>query len=459
MKQLATLLTTFCLLLGANLGHSQSLRVSDNGHYLIQEDGTPFFYLGDTAWELFHRLSKEEAELYLSNRAEKGFTVIQAVILAQLGGLTDPNANGDLPLIDSDPAKPNDAYFQHVDAIVNQAESLGLILGMLPTWGSYWSSLDPDGVIFSPENAETFGQYLGKRYKDKPIIWILGGDHNIHTEQEREIIEAMAKGLKAGDQGEHLITYHPRGPGMSSDYFHKEEWLDFQMFQSSHGGHDHDNGLFAARDYALTPAKPTLDGEPRYEQMPVGFYFQGVNRHDHFDDYDARQAAYWSILAGACGHTYGHNSIWQMYSSDRQPIIGAVVPWSAAIDHPGAFQMTHLKTLFEARSFHKLIPGEDFIKNGPMTGGGRIRSAIADDKSFAIIYTPRGESFTVDKGIFSAQRIKEIWYDPRYGISYPIHSGDTRAFQTYSPPTSGRGQDWILIIEDASLDMPLPGHH
>src|SRR5438874_1468575 len=105
------------------------LKVSDNHRFLVKDDGSPFFYLGDTAWELFHRLNREDAELYLRNRADKGFTVIQAVVLAEEDGLHDPNAYGQTPLIDDDPAKPNEAYFQHVDWIVNKAEELGLFIG------------------------------------------------------------------------------------------------------------------------------------------------------------------------------------------------------------------------------------------------------------------------------------------------------------------------------------------
>ena len=95
------------------------LKISENRRFIVREDGTPFFYLGDTGWELFHRLNREEATQYLTNRAQKGFTVIQAVVLAQLGGLTVPNPCGDLPLANGDPAKPNEAYFRHVDFIVN----------------------------------------------------------------------------------------------------------------------------------------------------------------------------------------------------------------------------------------------------------------------------------------------------------------------------------------------------
>ncbi len=97
------------------------LVVSENRRFLVFEDGTPFFYLGDTAWELFHRLDREQADYYLENRASLGFTVIQAVVLAEENGLIDPNPYGEVPLYDLDPARPNEAYFEHVDYIINRA--------------------------------------------------------------------------------------------------------------------------------------------------------------------------------------------------------------------------------------------------------------------------------------------------------------------------------------------------
>ncbi len=435
----------------------RKLRVGENHRYLKFENGEPFFYLGDTAWELIHRLNRDEANLYLGNRAEKGFTVIQTVILAQLGGLNVPNANGDLPLIDNDPAKPNEPYFKHVDYIVNRANELDMFVGLLPTWGSYWKQFGKKPpYVFNTENARDYGRFLGKRYRNSNVIWILGGDANINTTEERAVIEAMAKGLREGNDGNHLITYHPLGPGQSSDFLHDADWIDFNMFQSSHGGRDHDNGLFAEHDLSLNPLKPTLDGEPRYECIPVGFYFRNHDRLDCFDDYDARQAAYWSLLAGACGHTYGHNSIWQMWQPGRSPAIEADIPWHEAIDHPGSFQMKFVRRLFESRPFTLLLPAQSMIFDGPKTGGGKIRAALAQDGSFAFIYSPRGEQFTVDRRMIKGTRFREIWYNPRYGNSLVVHVTSSSTFQTYTPPTSGRGNDWILIIEDEAKKFPLP---
>ncbi|MFC1551415.1 glycoside hydrolase family 140 protein [Candidatus Latescibacterota bacterium] len=455
-KSIIGFAVVFVCVLALDITFAQSaekLKISDNHRFIVREDGTPFFYLGDTAWELFHRLDREEADIYLINRADKGFTVIQAVVLAERDGLDDPNPYGDLPLEDKNPEKPIEAYFSHVDYIVNKAEELGLTIGMLPTWGSYWSGNNP---VFTPENGYSFGKFLGNRYKNKPIIWILGGDQNVRNDNDRAIIEAMAAGLGDGDGGEHLITFHPRGPGLSSDFFHNAEWLDFNMYQSSHAAHDHDNGLFADNDYNLNPPKPTLDGEPRYETIPVGFYFDGFNRHDRFDDYDCRQAAYWSLLAGACGHTYGNNSVWQMYSEKHVGVINVIIPWNKALDHPGAFQMGIVRKLFESRPYQLLVPSTEIIKDGPSTGGGKIRAAVASDRSFAFIYSPRGEKFTIDKSMIRAEKYNEIWFDTRYGVSYVIHSPDTAGIQTYTPPTSGRGCDWIFILEDKNKNYTLP---
>lgn len=160
------------------------MKVSANGRFLVHDDGTPFFYLGDTAWELFHRLTLDEAERYLRDRAAKGFTVIQAVVLAEFDGLHTPNRNGDVPLIDDDPTRPNEAYFAHIDAVVDLAAGLGLYVGLLPTWGDKWNrkwGVGPE--IFTPENARVFGVFIGRRYASQPIIWIMGGDRPIESVQ------------------------------------------------------------------------------------------------------------------------------------------------------------------------------------------------------------------------------------------------------------------------------------
>src|SRR5690606_16902489 len=149
-------------------------------------------------------------------------------------------------------------------------------------------------------------------------------------------------------------------------------------------------------DRALEPARPTLDGEPRYESIPVGFYFRDADPLDRFDAFDVRRAAYWSLLAGAAGHTYGNNNVWQMWAPGREPVIHADTPWWEALDHPGAFQMGHVRRLFESRPFERLRPDQALIVDGPTAGGARVRAARAEDGSFAFIYSAMGRPFALD---------------------------------------------------------------
>lgn len=451
MKAKNHLFTSFILLLisiSCTCSYAQNLKVSDNQRFIVNEDGTPFFWLGDTAWELFHRLDREEAEKYLKNRADKGFTVIQAVVLAELDGLNTPNPYGDTPLIDNDPTQPDEAYFEHVDFIVNKAEELGLVMGMLPTWGDKFNKrwgVGPE--VFTPQNAYTYGEFLGRRYQDKPVVWILGGDRIPEEKEDFQIIRAMAKGLAAGDKGEHLITYHPMGGRNSSEFFHQDEWLDINMFQSGHGKKDIPNYKMTAGTYELTPVKPVLDGEPCYEDHPINW----KPENGWFDDTDVRQAAYWSMLAGAFGHTYGDHNIWQMWEPGREAVSSARTPWQQALDHPGSSQVGYMRQLFESRPFTTLQPDQTIFNDNH--SGAHVQAARGD--GFLIIYLPENKSIDINMGKISGKKVAAWWFDPRTGDS--VNIGELKNSGSYTFRTPNAQKDWVLLIDDASRNFPSPG--
>jgi len=429
------------------------VRVSDDHHYLIDQLGSPFFYLGDTAWELFHRLDRDEADVYLRDRVAKRFTVIQAVVLAEYGGLDVPNPYGHLPLAEKDPARPIEAYFEHVDHVVNRAEELGLVVGMLPTWGDKWNRKWGQGPeVFTPENAAAFGEFLGRRYKDKPILWILGGDRPVENDRQKSIIRAMAAGLRKGDDGRHLMTYHPMGGKTSADDFPDEGWLAFQMLQS---GHNYDNANYdrIAADYARKPTKPCLDGEPGYEDHPAGF--KAAN--GYLDDYDVRKAAYWATFAGACGHTYGCHDIWQFLGPGRPPVTAARTPWREAKDLPGAGQMRHLRALLESRPVLIRVPDQSLLASDPGRGTDHVQATRAGDGSYALIYSASGKPFRVDLDQLSGERLRASWYDPRKGTPVAIGTLPRGGKKEFRPPSQGKGHDWVLILDDEAKSYPEPG--
>lgn len=457
MKAIAS---TILFLLLALLSYSQaSLQVSANQRYLVKSDGTPFFWLGDTAWELFHRLNREEATDYLKNRADKKFNVIQAVALAELDGLNTPNAYGERPLVNNDPTTPNEAYFGHVDFIIDKAASLGLYIGLLPTWGD---KVFPDRwgkgpVIFNPENAKIYGKWLGTRYRNRSnIIWILGGDRNPRNEEDLAIWRAMAAGISEGVGGAEkaLMTFHPQPndlqDGGSSKWFHQDAWLDFNMFQT---GHCRENNVWDRIQvaYQKKPIKPVLDGETIYEDHPVCFNARDLGTSSA---YDVRKHAYLDVFAGACGHTYGCHDIWQMYDQGREPINGPHLSWKEAMDLPGAGQMQYLRILMESRPILDRIPDQTLLSNAR---GDHDRIQATRGKDYLMVYSSQGKSFTLNLAKISGKTLKVTWYNPRNGESKAGETIPNVGQKNFTPPSQGYGQDWVLILDDSSKNYSLVG--
>lgn len=438
------------------------LKVSENKRFIVFEDGTPFFYLGDTAWELFHRLNKEETERYLEDRRGKGFTVIQAVVLAELDGLNTPNAEGEVPLIENNPQKINEAYFSHVDWVIKKAEEKGMFIGLLPTWGDKWNKKWGVGpVIFTPENADVFGEILGKRYRNSPnIIWILGGDRNIEEKEHRDIITSMAAGVRKGDEGAHLITFHPQGGRGSAEFFHNEEWLNFNMRQNGHNPNF--TGVYenTLTDYNRSPVKPVMDGEPIYEDHPIEF---NATKYGHSTSADVRRPLYWNLFSGAFGHTYGHHSVWQMWQPGREPVNFPLMPWYEAINQPGAGQMIYGRRLMESRPFISRIPDDSVIVPDSVTtavpGAGRYRYVTTRDQNmtYAMIYAPVGRQFTVRMNVIGGEKVVAWWYNPRNGNAKKIGKYDNKGTRTFIPPDHGENLDWVLVLDDAGAGYKAPG--
>lgn len=423
------------------------LKVSDNGRYLEHKDGTPFLYLADTAWELFHRLNEQEVELYLEDRRAKGFTVIQAVILAELDGLNTPAANGEIPLIDDAIVNPNEKYFKWVDKVIRMAEAKGLYIGLLPTWGDKVDKQEGAGPeIFNPLYAGMYGAWLGKRYKNfKNIIWINGGDR-WGGDGNYAVWEALAKNIKKEDK-DHLMTFHPLGENSSSLWFHNSPWLDFNMAQTGHCQRSYEiyNRLIVA-DYNRIPVKPCMDGEPRYENHPL---CRGAAGKGWFDDADVRQAMYWSLFSGACGHTYGCHDVWQMLAPGRTPVGGARGDWKSSLDLPGACDIIHARSLMEAYNFTSCSPDQSIIIS-PDTGNDcKIVALKGDD--FAFVYFPDGQAARLNvSSVANGSAVMRKWMNPRTG---EISVTDTPAVNgevEITPPSSGRGNDWVLILEKAA---------
>ncbi|MCS7221079.1 MAG: DUF4038 domain-containing protein [Anaerolineae bacterium] len=412
------------------------IRVSEDGRHFVDAQGRPFFWLGDTAWPLFAQYSRADAEKYLENRAHKGFTVIQGV-LAWGGGTgfetkwPSPNYAGEMPWL-NDPARPNEAYFEHVDHLARFAAERGLILAMLPTWGYYVN----DVKMLNPDNARTYGRWLGERYRDQPnVVWVNGGDR-IPTGFE-EVYRALARGLREGDGGAHLITYHPCGWRSSSQFFHQEEWLDFNMIQTWTEWAK----IYPAvlTDALLLPTKPVVLGEPAYENGPE--YPQGP-----ITPLIVRRQAWWAFMAGGY-FTYGQNQMWRMEPG-----------WTETFDTPGAAHMTQFKAIATSRPWWKRVPDQGLFASG-MSCERTLNAAVRSvDGDWAMIYLSSQCHALIHLDKIATKYVKATWVNPQDGEQRDagIYYTGNLTGKIFPEPktqwfsTPGHWEDAVLILDGIS---------
>ena len=478
MNRLACLAVPAALLVLSTLiaGQTGRIVVSPNHHFLQHEDGTPFFWQGDTAWLLFSKLDRAETERYLEDRRSKGFNVIQVMVLHDVEMKT---AYGVPALVNGDPAKPHVTpgadlakrgeydFWDHVDWVLDRAAEKGLYLALVPAWGSVVKA----GQL-NAGNVEAYARFLAERYKDRPnIFWIVGGD--IQGDGKPEVWQHMGHTLKALDPN-HLITFHPYGRMQSSTWFHNEPWLDFNMFQSGHRRYDQDtdsphrygedNWRYVAADYVREPAKPVLDGEPSYENIPQGL-------HDSAQPYwraaDCRRYAYWSVFAGAFGHTYGHNAVMQFHKPTptlpgKQTTAfdgnyGVKDYWYDALDHPGARQMQFLQRLMLSRPYFERVPDQSALSGTNGIKYDYIGVTRGASYLFAYVYT--GKPIHLRLGMLTGDELRMWWYNPRNGASHDMGKIPNRGIQTFTPPVASGApvNDWVLVIDDAAKQYGTPG--
>ncbi len=407
--------------------------------------------MADTAWELFHRTDREEAEFYLETRAKQGFNVVQAVALAEIDGLNDPNSYGEKPFVTIDPMVFNEKYWEHVDCIIDLAAEKAIQIALLPTWGDkvFKNTWGVGPEIFNKNNAFEFGKWIGARYADrKNLIWVIGGDRNPRKDaNDTEVWNQMALGIEASELKENMIlkTFHPQPnrPAGSSTWFHMEDWLDFNMHQTGHCPNQPTYKLIG-HDYDLEPIRPTLDGEPLYEEHPNCFNAKELG---YSNPEDIRRIMYWNVFAGAAGQSYGCHAVWQMYTLDRKPINAPLKPWKISLELPMANQVKHLKNLMLSQAYFSRIPDQSMILADQQDDEHYVIATRDSQGSFAMIYFPTGKSVEIDLSKLKVDELKGNWYDPRTGVTFPyLGENLQKGKNSIKAPSSGNGQDWVLVV-------------
>ena len=300
--------------------------------------GRPFLLHGDAAWSLIADLTREDAELYLKDRAARGFnTILVSLIERKFATHAPANAYREPPfLVAGDYATPNEKYFAHADWVISRARELGILVLLTPSYigggggeQGWYREMEADGS----DKLRDYGRYLGRRYKGYDnIVWVHGGDYD---PPNRSLVTAIANGIVSADPRV-LHTAHGNPETPVSEFWRGEPWLNIDNIYTYHSVSE-----VALAQYARRTGRPFFLIETKYE-----------NERESTDR-NLRVQAYQALLGGAAGQVFGNNPIWRFTDPGIYP---APTDWKGALDSTGNRDMAHLRALFETLPWWRLEP-------------------------------------------------------------------------------------------------------
>jgi len=406
-----------------NIGNSWLLKVAENKRMLQHSNGTPFFWLADTAWYLLtinltNDVGKNTLKNYLNKRKEQGFNVIM-VQGSKNGFVKDGSPN------------VGETY-KNLDFLIEEAKTRNMYIGLLPLWNELFFGKIEDNATFYLKHST----WLAERYKDKKnIIWILGGDANAEKDNQKFSWNTIGNAIKGIVGDKQLITFHPNGTHSSSDWFADAKWLDFHMIQTGHCTAIQD--IFTVFNRTYEKEKPMLDAEPSYEEISEC----PSKKNTYNDEKTIKTIAYREVFSGAFGHTYGHRFVWRMVEN-----------WEEALNASGASQLKHLVQLIKSRDMLSRIPDQTIVSSDE--NDKNIFATRGD--GYIFVYLPKGGSVTVNLGekYISGDKVQAWWYNTSTGEAHVIDTYDNKDTREF---TTDDDKDIVLVIDDKSKNYNAPG--
>ena len=429
------------------------VRVAGDRLHLEHEDGTPFFWLGDTWWMgLCQRLRwPDDFQTLLRDRVKKGFTVVQII-----AGLYP-----DMPPYDSradneagyaweaDFARINPHYFDMADVRIQYLVDNGVVPCIVGCWGFFLP-------LMGVPKAKKHWRNIIARWGAYPVVWCLAGEATMpfylsknkdedSATQKRGWTEA-GRYVRAIDPYHHPITAHPSTS--ARDTVEDQTVLDIDMLQT---GHEDVWSIpntvnQVTGDLLRTPRMPVLVGEVTYEG------------HKQQNRQQVVRFMFWScLLSGVAGHTYGAGGIWEVQTREHpygaSPWGGGYgdLPWDIAYRYPGSQQLGWGKELLMRYEWWRLEPHPEWVEPHWTKDNYLLPFAAGIPDDLRIVFVPLNMwELPKLKNLDPHVTYEGFWFDPASGKEYPVGKVAPDPDGTYQLPRIQHIDlvDWVFVLEN-----------
>ncbi len=396
------------------------LAIHPSGRGFAHADGTPVFWLADTAWAAPAHATITEWQDYVACRSRQGFNVVQINALPQWDAsgpaLRQPFGETDGEV---DPTRPDPAYFRFLDDIVRTAAKEGLVSAIVVLWfdntasdNSDWTIKIPRRGPFTQKTAQLFARYLTARYEAFGATWLVSGDSAFAEPEAMALYDATAETIRRTSARRPVITAHLNGSTPPPLALNDRGWLDYHMFQSCHYSDSAQRArLYADEARRLLPHRPVLNGEPCYDHLRQ--MDQPPSGDRRFDRDDVRRVCWVSILAGAtAGLTYGAHGIWPWHrdGQDYGPIhYGLPLDWRQALMLDSAKDMVRLKGFFLRLPWWEIEPASGITA----VSGSLLATARTGQDDVVLAYVGEPSQLLLPAAL--ATGCSGAWFDPATG--------------------------------------------
>ena len=414
------------------------LKQSTNGRYLVDQDNTPFFMVGDSPQAMIGNLSEDDAAYFIDNRAQYGINALWINLLCD--SYTACNADGSTfdgiaPFTTpGDLSTPSPDYFDRAADIVNLAAQRGMVVLLDPIeTGGWLSVLEANGA----KKARAYGRFLRRRFASLPnIIWMSGNDfQSWENPADDAVVSAVAKSIQDRDINHiHTIELNYYVSASLDD----KTWRPIVAFDAVYTYRP----TYAKEldEYRKAKFKPTFLVEANYE-------FEHNGGTDGGTTQNLRRQEYWTALSGTTGQLYGSAYSWRLQND-----------WKENLDTVGIRQISYMQQLFASRPWYNLVPDRkhqvlvkgygQFSQDDPIPDDTYATAASTPDGTLAMAYLPDIRRVTIDMTKLSGSVIAR-WFDPTNDTFTMIGTFVNSGKQRFTPPgKNGDGDgDWLLILE------------